>query len=447
LRIWDGKFTISGGWDDIEGDGSAKKSYLISNANELAWISLNSQKKSFENTYFELTEDLRLNEYDINGITNNLEQSTLIDEYNIVFDPDATNYWNPIGSAENPFSGHFNGNGHTIYGLLIKNEKSDYLGLFGLCSENSSIENINIEAATIESNGKYIGTIAGESKGIINKCNVHSAFVYGKCYVGGIVGKSHVIVNSYSYSWLNTEWFDDSISVNNENSYFGGLTGCGDYVINCCATTQMESSGQIWGGIAGEITCDAYNCIALGVCDLSCYSFNNYYKNDSRLFTGDVFGVFKGYSDNHYDHRNLFYDSKNEFWVFDNSKNKFFELFKEKYPDINYKEFGSNYMKVINHEWNEKTGLYNDLSVELPLNNEGLRMLNDNIVDISQYASGDILNILKNYGQNGNYMELVHWLHNDGSHDGSYHISYSFYQTTFAPCLETTDVAMKSWYN
>ena len=39
--------------------------------------------------------------------------------------------WTPIGTSGHPFSGHFEGWGHTISGLSIDAGSSDYQGLFG----------------------------------------------------------------------------------------------------------------------------------------------------------------------------------------------------------------------------------------------------------------------------------------------------------------------------
>jgi len=40
--------------------------------------------------------------------------------------------WIPIGNFSNQFSGHFNGNNHTISGFYINDTELDFAGLFGV---------------------------------------------------------------------------------------------------------------------------------------------------------------------------------------------------------------------------------------------------------------------------------------------------------------------------
>lgn len=124
--------------------------------------------------------------------------------------------WTPIGSTYKiPFLGSFDGQGHTISNLKIVRddhaEKAEYYGLFGYVGgnkdtlttnnviENLTIENVDIPAATSPTeenphgdatNLSYVGAFAGEAYGtdLKNLTLKGDVYVYGKSYVGGIVG-------------------------------------------------------------------------------------------------------------------------------------------------------------------------------------------------------------------------------------------------------------------
>ena len=98
------------------------------------------------------------------------------------------NVWNPIGNTFAPFSGSFNGNGHTITGLYVLGAGN--VGMFGACT-NAVIENIIIASgrvlSTDSNTGAFIGTYDGTDN-VLRNC-VNNADVYGYAYVGGLVGK------------------------------------------------------------------------------------------------------------------------------------------------------------------------------------------------------------------------------------------------------------------
>ena len=95
--------------------------------------------------------------------------------------------WIPIGTANTPFKGSFNGNCKKITGLHINDRTLNYVGLFGYVSPSANIQNLAIENAMIQG-GNYIGAIAGYMNGgSISNCFVTGSIV-GGFYVGGIVG-------------------------------------------------------------------------------------------------------------------------------------------------------------------------------------------------------------------------------------------------------------------
>ena len=109
--------------------------------------------------------------------------------------------WTPIASADKPYTGIFDGNGHEIQKLNI-NVSGDtyytYTGLFACVGVGGTIQNLVIASGEIisEHTGKgydYTGAIAGKSEGTIVNCS-NKASVVSKTkqasYCGGIAGSA-----------------------------------------------------------------------------------------------------------------------------------------------------------------------------------------------------------------------------------------------------------------
>ena len=92
----------------------------------------------------------------------------------------------PIGSALEPFSALFHGNGHTIRSLTMNNRVRDDSGLFGVSSRTSEIRDLRIESARVEGVDR-VGTLVGEAQGYIADVHVTGS-VAGRNEVGGLVG-------------------------------------------------------------------------------------------------------------------------------------------------------------------------------------------------------------------------------------------------------------------
>ena len=100
--------------------------------------------------------------------------------------------WVPIGSSPpgNGFSGHFNGNGHTINGLTIDSTpiRPGGDGLFGYVATGGVVRNLGLTNVDISVTSQNVGGIAGNSRGTIVNSFVEGT-ITGVNFVGGIVGR------------------------------------------------------------------------------------------------------------------------------------------------------------------------------------------------------------------------------------------------------------------
>ena len=177
--------------------------------------------------------------------------------------------WTPIGSiSSNPYSGTFNGNGHTISGLYINNSTADYQGLFGYVDQGGTVQNLSVSGTV---NSSYVGGVVGLNSGNVENCynigDVSGGDVSGNSsVVGGVVGYNNgSVTNCY-----NTGEVSGKISV-------GGVVGYNNSgtVKNCYNTGNV--SGGSKGGVVG------YN-ISSGT---SAIVENCYYQIDK----GATFGI------------------------------------------------------------------------------------------------------------------------------------------------------------
>ena len=136
--------------------------------------------------------------------------------------------WTPIGDDYgNPFSGTFDGDGHTISGLKIDDDARTYAGLFGSIDggtvQNLGLTNVSVRAAST------LGGLAGD---------VHNGSAITGCYaIGAVTG--------HTYDYLGSPAGGDEI---------GGLIGHlrDSTAERCYATGTVEGDSYV-GGLVGKL--------------------------------------------------------------------------------------------------------------------------------------------------------------------------------------------------
>ena len=166
--------------------------------------------------------------------------------------------FNIIGNYGNPFTGIFDGNGHTISNFTYTSTTADYLGLFAYVSgENAVIKDLGLINPNLDAGTRWlVGSLVGYLReGTITNCYVEGGSVFSGGYpVGGLVGSnSGTITNCYSTGSASG------------NQSVGGLVGRSDNgTITNCYSTGSVSGGRCVGGLVGEHNGTITNCYSTG---------------------------------------------------------------------------------------------------------------------------------------------------------------------------------------
>jgi hypothetical protein len=111
--------------------------------------------------------------------------------------------WRPIGTLATPFTGTFDGGGHTIANLVIERglDGETHAGLFGVIGEAGSVIRVGLPGVRV-TGWASVGAVAALNEGTISESfatGTVASRASGIAYVGGLVGESSGSVrNSYA---------------------------------------------------------------------------------------------------------------------------------------------------------------------------------------------------------------------------------------------------------
>ena len=165
--------------------------------------------------------------------------------------------YGPIGtSSTSPFSGGFDGLGHTINDYPFNAIRdwgaysyTDYVGPFGY--NTGVIRNVGLVNGSV-TGGSYVGGLVGYNSGSISNCYVTTtgSITGSGSYVGGLVGyNSGSISNSYATASVTggisvtSDLYNSSVT--GSVSYLGGLVGY---------TSGSISNSYATGNVTGSVT-------------------------------------------------------------------------------------------------------------------------------------------------------------------------------------------------
>ncbi|MBQ8241474.1 MAG: hypothetical protein IJZ38_11675 [Bacteroides sp.] len=210
--------------------------------------------------------------------------------------------WKPIGTENHSFAGVFNGNGHTITGIMNLGE-CDNAGFFGRIHRNGTVKNLTI-AADIQiinedvSTSNVVGGFAGNvDRAIFENCHHTGNISIHTGNIGGFVGTStggtfRLCSNTGNLTNLNIHGtVGGMIGIDNGSN----LTGCystGDITLD-------KSSGNC-GGIVGN----SYSGATITACWASgtflareiggMFGHGNNYKINSCYWSENIGGIGNG---------------------------------------------------------------------------------------------------------------------------------------------------------
>ena len=169
--------------------------------------------------------------------------------------------FNIIGAnRDHPFTGVFNGSGHTIWNFTHHSNDTVDIGLFGCINdEDAEVKNLSlIEPSVDAAAARCVASLVGAlTEGIINGCHVLAGTVRGGSSVGGLVG--HI-------QWGTVNRCSSTATVTGYSTV-GGLAGknYGGSIMNSCSTGSVTGESSI-GGLVGSNMgfADITNCYATG---------------------------------------------------------------------------------------------------------------------------------------------------------------------------------------
>ena len=169
------------------------------------------------------------------------------------------NNYTPIGSGSTPFSGTFDGCGHTVSGIRIYDYS--YKGLFGHVS-GGTVKNVTVADTRINSND-YCGGIVGYNNGTIENCHATATVAV---YVSTSSSDYHGGIAGYNASGSLVDGCTSSATVNNLNQdacdYYGGVVGYNAGTVRRCVSIDavVKATGNqdaVAYNVGGTVT-DCY---------------------------------------------------------------------------------------------------------------------------------------------------------------------------------------------
>ena len=176
--------------------------------------------------------------------------------------------WMPIGRSNAPFSGKFDGQGHSIRNFSLNSHRS-YAGLFGRTS-GATIAGFSIDGNITYGDGTGAGVVGWSEGGTIR--DVHSSLAIAVTqvahHIGGVVGSMRTGTKATACSFSGT-----ITDTGGSNDCIGGIAG---YTNENCSLEDCANYGDISfqnteayaGGIIGYVNNAAFsgvkNCLSTG---------------------------------------------------------------------------------------------------------------------------------------------------------------------------------------
>ena len=190
-----------------------------------------------------------------NHVNDNNWSANCILENDIVLPavPEGGSNWTPIGTdGDNPFYGTFDGNNHTITGLILNLPSDGNLGFFGYIGKYGTVKNLILENVEING-GSYAGALAGYNLGNIISCSAsgknQGASDVSSSSVGGLIGSNSGNVTACHFNG----------TVEGQGNA-AGIIGSNEGIVTACYAEGTVTAKYIAGGVTGWTTHKLISC-------------------------------------------------------------------------------------------------------------------------------------------------------------------------------------------
>ena len=293
--------TVTFTWPDITGSGTEQNPYVIYTANGLNLVAqrIYNGSETYASAWYELGRDI---EYSYSGYA------------------DDHNYVQSIGRINEdediyyPFTGHFDGKGHSVSGIRIYRKGTtgvnSYRGLFGWIGQGGTVTGITLRDARITGH-TAVGGIVGLNSGTVSDCYVGSdvvihALAEDAVYHGGIAGYNMGTVTGCVSAA--TVSIDDGSTFGYTNGpagclYYGGIVGynyegtlSGNLALGATVSAAANDTyGAIAGYNGGTLSQNFYSgCTVAGVADAGDVGLGNHRDEATGSYIiSDVDGAWK----------------------------------------------------------------------------------------------------------------------------------------------------------
>jgi hypothetical protein len=162
--------------------------------------------------------------------------------------------WVPIGTTTKPFTGTFNGEGHTVSDLSISATSGVAHALFGFIA-GAEVSDLTVTGSVSATTGAVAGLVANATDSVIEDCISQVAVTGGGSSTGGIVG---LATNTTVKDCLST-----GIVKGTGSGVVGGIAGdvSGSVIDSVVGTGAVFSASGAAGGIAGKVTSSALGAV------------------------------------------------------------------------------------------------------------------------------------------------------------------------------------------
>lgn len=236
---------ISSMFDSLQGEGTAEDPYLVCSESELLHIAdrINAGDTAYASAYYRQTAPIALTAFA------------------------------PIGTAENPFSGTYDGQGYPVrFEAVPTFTDTAYAGLFGYANKASFLNIVLVGDLSVTDSKEeelFAGLLCGyytsarRGDAYIRNCealgNVTAQTSSGTAYAGGLIGQMRLSGGTVAFSDCYAE--GNVASTGKYSAFSGGICGftraaTGSVVTytRCIFNGEASSEGKTVSGYSGGIT-------------------------------------------------------------------------------------------------------------------------------------------------------------------------------------------------